>query len=93
MEVKHIIEDTKVYIQLHDKDKVAAYISYSRAGDQLIIIDHTDVKPEYKGQSLGRKLVNIAVDFAREKELKIMPICPFASSVFQKDKSIRDVLR
>jgi len=93
MESKHLIEDTKGYFQLIDESGIAAYMSYSRAGESLIIIDHTEVKPAYKGQNLGRQLLNKAVDFAREKNIKIMPICPFAASVFQKDESIRDVLK
>ena len=93
MEYKHHTEDTKGYFQLIDDSIVAAYVSYSKAGDDLIIIDHTDVKPNYKGQNLGKQLIHKAVVFARENNIKIMPICPFAASVFQKDESIRDVLR
>ena len=32
------------------------------------------------------------VDFARENNIKIIPLCPFAKSVFDKTESIRDVL-
>ena len=93
MEINHIIEDTKGYFQFIEDGEVAAYLSYSRAGESLIIIDHTDVKPAYNGQGLGKKLVFQAVEFAREQQIKIMPICPFATSVFQKEESIRDVLK
>lgn len=93
MEFKLKLEDTKGYFELYEEQEIAAYMSFSRAGNDLIIIDHTDVKPEHKGKSLGRKLVNHAVNYARENQIKIMPICPFATSVFQKDESIRDVLR
>ena len=34
-----------------------------------------------------------AVEFARQKQLKIIPLCPFAKSIFDKDPSIHDVLR
>lgn len=33
-----------------------------------------------------------AVDFARAQQLKIMPLCPFAKSVFDKEPSLADVL-
>ena len=32
------------------------------------------------------------VNFARQKNVKIQPDCPYAKSVFEKDKEIQDVL-
>lgn len=37
-------------------------------------------------------MVAKAVDFAREKGIKIIPLCPFAKSVFDKVKEFNDVL-
>ncbi|MFO7673429.1 MAG: N-acetyltransferase [Lutibacter sp.] len=45
-----------------------------------------------KGQGAGKKLVIKAIEFAREKHLKIIPICTFAKSVFDKEIAFRDVL-
>jgi hypothetical protein len=33
-----------------------------------------------------------AVAFAREKHIKIIPLCPFANSVFNKMPELSDVL-
>jgi hypothetical protein len=33
-----------------------------------------------------------AVEYARENGIKIIPLCPFAKSVFDKTPEIRDVL-
>jgi len=33
-----------------------------------------------------------AVEFAREKGKKIIPLCPFAKATFQKNEDLRDVL-
>ena len=93
MTIKLNLEDTKGYFELYENNALAAYMSFSRAGDDLIIIDHTDVKPEHKGKAFGRKLVDYVVNYARENNIKVMPMCPYAASVFQKDESIRDVLR
>lgn len=69
-----------------------AEMTYSKAGSNLFIIDHTEVSEELKGKGAGRKLLNTIVAMAREKGVKIMPLCPYAKSVFDKDASIRDVL-
>lgn len=62
------------------------------AGDKQIIIDHTEVNPGNNGKGFGKKMVAKAVDFAREKGIKIIPLCPFAKSVFDKTPDFKDVL-
>lgn len=57
-----------------------------------IIIDHTEVNPDFSGKGVGKKLVIYVVQAAREKNIKIRPDCPFARSVFDKTPEIRDVL-
>jgi uncharacterized protein len=69
-----------------------AEMTYSWAGDDKFIIDHTAVDDRLRGQGVGRHLVEAAVTFAREKAVKIIPLCPFAKSVFAKEPQWRDVL-
>lgn len=68
-------------------------MTYSKAGADTIIIDHTEVSEALKGQGAGKRLVTAAVEFAREKNIKIIPLCPFAKSVFEKVKDFQDVLK
>ena len=75
------------------KDGVrAGEMTYSRAGDTTIIIDHTQVSDALRGTGAGKKLLEAVVGWARAEELKVIPLCPFASSVFQKQPELRDVL-
>ena len=69
-----------------------ATMSFSRANETLVIIDHTDVHPSLAGQGVGRELLNALVEWARRTGTKVMPLCPFASAQFKKDASIKDVL-
>lgn len=71
---------------------VAGAMTYVWAGDNRFIIDHTEVDPAFAGQGVGKKLLMKAVDFARSRKVAIIPLCPFARSVFEKLKEIRDVL-
>ncbi|MCH7409966.1 N-acetyltransferase [Belliella sp. DSM 111904] len=92
MEIEQINHESKGYFKAIDDGKEAGRMTYSWAGEQRIIIDHTEVNPEFKGQSVGKKMLMTAVEFAREKNIKILPLCPFAKSVFDKTPEIRDVL-
>ncbi|SOE23859.1 hypothetical protein SAMN06298216_4236 [Spirosomataceae bacterium TFI 002] len=69
-----------------------AEMTYVWAGTDRIIIDHTEVKDALKGQGVGKQMVVKAVEFARAKGISIVPLCPFAKSVFKKVKELNDVL-
>ena len=57
-----------------------------------MILDHTEVSDTYRGQTIGKRILMQIVEFARQNKIKIIPLCPFAKSVFDKTESIRDVL-
>jgi predicted GNAT family acetyltransferase len=91
MSIKHDSTETKGSFYIERDGKRVAEMTYSKAGSERIIIDHTEVADKTRGEGLGKKLVYEAVEFARENNLKILPLCPFARSVFSKNSEIRDV--
>ena len=66
-------------------------MTYSIAGD-MIIISHTEVNSALRGTGAGKQLVAAAVEWARSDRLRIMPLCPFAKSVFERTPEFGDVL-
>lgn len=74
-----------------DGERLAA-MAFTMAGEHKMIIDHTEVSDRLRGQNAGRQLLHRLVEYVRENDIKVIPLCPFAKSVFQKDESIRDVL-
>ena len=90
-EVKQKIneKDGAFYIDLNGKQQ--AMLTFIFAGNDKIIIDHTEVNPESNGKGFGKMMVVKAVKFAREQKLKIIPLCPFAKSVFDKNPEFNDV--
>lgn len=70
----------------------AGLMTYTWAGEQKFIIDHTEVDPDFSGQGIGKQLVMAAVAYARESGLSILPLCPYAKNVFQRTPEIGDVL-
>lgn len=92
LEIKHHDTVSKGEFYIGEDDHHFAEMTYSWAGTDKFIIDHTWVDDSLRGQNVGRLLVDRAVELAREKNVKILPLCPFAKSVFDKDSSIHDVL-
>ena len=68
-----------------------AQMTYTVAGTR-VIIDHTDVDDRLRGTGMGRKLVDAAVQWARKENARLMPLCPYAKSVFDKTPDYSDVL-
>jgi uncharacterized protein len=92
MEIKHKSLGSKGIFYTEVGGKKLAEMTYSKAGESLIIIDHTDVDESLKGKGIGKQLVQAAVEFARNSEMKILPLCPFAKAVFDKTPNFQDVL-
>jgi uncharacterized protein len=92
IEFKQIDEGTEGYFVASDDGKEAGRMTYTFAGNSKMIIDHTEVNDAYRGQNVGKKLLMELIEFARLNNIKIIPLCPFAKSVFDKIESRRDVL-
>lgn len=76
---------------IEEEGKRVAELTYTVAGSK-VILDHTEVDDSLRGTGSGRKLVAAAVDWAREENVQLMPLCPFARSVFDKSPEFADVL-
>ncbi len=93
MEISIKEMEGKGYAIAKEENKKAGLMTYSIASEDLIIIEHTEVEPEFEGKGVGKKLLYKIVDMAREKNIKILPLCPYANAMFQKITAIQDVLK
>ena len=84
-EVQLKINDNKGAFYIEVEGKQEAMMTVVFAGEDKIIIDHTEVNPGNEGKGFGKKMVTKAVEFAREKGFKILPLCPFVKSFFDKN--------
>jgi predicted GNAT family acetyltransferase len=92
MTVQHRRSGNKGLFFVEYENHVAAEMVYSMSGDTKMIIEHTEVSDELRGKNIGYELVHAAVEYARHHGLKIIPICSFARSIFDKKPDFRDVL-
>jgi len=91
-EVQLEVNDKNGFFHIDVNGKTEAKMTFVFAGPNKIIIDHTEVNEGNNGKGFGKKMVAKAVEFAREKGIKIIPLCPFAKKVFDKTPEFRDVL-
>ncbi len=91
-EVLQKINDKNGFFYIDVNGNHEAMMTFVFAGNDKIIIDHTEVKPGNEGKGFGKKMVVKAVEYARANNIKIIPLCPFAKSVFDKTPEFKDVL-
>jgi predicted GNAT family acetyltransferase len=92
MIIKHEQKENKGQFFIPDGEEIVAEMTYIRHDPQTIIINHTEVTEELQGQNIGYQLVQAAVEYARNHQLKIVPVCIFARAVFDKKPEFGDVL-
>lgn len=91
--IRHEGSGSKGRYVLSGADGAEAEMTYTRAGDRLMIIDHTGVPDAFRGQGAGARLVTRAVEDARAAGIRIMPLCPFAAAQFRRHPEWADVLK
>ena len=92
MEIQNKKVGTKGMFYVENDKTILAKMVYTMPSDGKMIIEHTEVSEELKGQNVGAQLVKTAVEFARANNIKIIPLCPFANSVFKRKPEFADVL-
>lgn len=80
------------YIEDNDH-KVIAELSYIPKDENTIIIDHVFVSNTLRGKGIGNQLVDKAVQYAREKNVKVIPSCSFAHKIMCENDAYKDVLK
>ncbi|HEX6072357.1 MAG TPA: GNAT family N-acetyltransferase [Sphingomicrobium sp.] len=57
-----------------------------------IMFTHTEVPPAHEGKGLGTLLIRTALASARQRGLKVIPICPFVAAYIRKHAEEQDLL-
>ena len=65
---------------------------YYESAPARIVLEHTTVSDKLRGTGAGKKLIEAAVQWARGANVTVIPVCPYAKSIFKKNPELRDVL-
>ncbi len=79
-------------IELIQEGKVVGKIEFNNENGDLSIT-HTIVNPLFRGQGIAKILMEKVIELAKEKELKIIPICSYAASYFEKNPEYKQLLK
>lgn len=83
--------DVPQFVLRVDGDRLGG-LNYTLPEAGVMRIEYVEVSPELRGTGLGRQLVAAAVDWAREGDMKIVPICGYARVVIARDPEMSKLL-
>ncbi|MFT3923834.1 MAG: GNAT family N-acetyltransferase [Myxococcales bacterium] len=89
--IEHEEEDGRGAFFVERQGIRLAEMTYSRTGEHLIIVDHTQVDEQLRGLGVARLLLDTLVAWARQTKTRVAATCPYAKAQFEKDGSIQDV--
>lgn len=85
-------ENKGVFELLNDENTAVGELTFMLKDNQQMIINHTGVNPDLRGQGYAEKLVLEAVAYARLNQLKILPFCSYVSIYIGKHPEVQDVV-
>ncbi len=78
-----------IWARLPDGSK--AWLIYRVEGDRMFL-EKTYTPPQHRGKGIARKLVEKAIEIAKQRNLKIVPVCSYTIWFFARNPGKRGVL-
>jgi uncharacterized protein len=79
--------------ELLSDGRAQGYLDYSLSDEATVCIDYVEVAPALRGQQMGNRLVDAAVEWARSNSHQVIARCSFARAVLHRTPKYSDVLK
>jgi predicted GNAT family acetyltransferase len=71
---------------------VTAVLEYSLK-DKTIVFTHTGVPDAIGGRGVGSKLAHAGLEYARQQELRVIPLCWFVAGFIERHPEYQELLQ
>jgi uncharacterized protein len=78
--VEHLMEEHRFVVDLGEEK---AMLEYRPLAGEMVLL-HTEVPPAWEGRGIGTSLVHAALEYAREGNLTVAPVCPFVQAYLRE---------
>ena len=76
-DVRHDPESARFVVDLPDGP---AELFYDMFAENVLDLQHTEIPPSGRGQGIGDALIRAALQYARERGLRVMATCPYVQA-------------
>jgi len=67
-------------------------LDYIQDGN-TIVMTHVGVHPEQRGQGVAGKLTEVALEYAKEKSFRVIPMCPYIITYIRRNPQYEDLTK
>ncbi len=89
--MEFIVNYEKKRFELHTEGYIA-FIDYILNNENIMFLTHTEVPKELGGKGIGRTLVQNSLEFLKENDYKLAPLCPFVAAYVKKNPEWKTIL-
>jgi len=73
-------------------DGYLSKLDYIQDGKNFVIT-HVGVSPELRGQGIAGRIVQVGLEYAKEKSLRVVPMCSYAAAFIRKHPEYAELTR
>lgn len=73
-------------------DNQLSKLDYMRDGN-TIVMTHVGVHPDQRGQGVAGKLAEVALGYAREKSLRVIPMCSYVAAYIRRNPEYAELTK
>ncbi|MGN6819219.1 MAG: GNAT family N-acetyltransferase [Sphingomonas sp.] len=81
--------ENQIELEVDGHRAIAAY----QLDDDTITFTHTFVPKKLEGRGVASKLIRAALDSARDRGLKVIPICPFVKAFIERHPEYQPLVK
>jgi predicted GNAT family acetyltransferase len=78
--------------EARDGETLAGLAAYLLTNGNLIVFTHTEVEAGYEGKGVGSQIARAALDGARDRGLRVVPLCPFIKGWIERHPDYADLV-
>jgi len=67
-------------------------LDYMINGD-TIVMTHVGVNPAHRGNGVAAKITQTALEYAKEKSLRVIPMCSYVGAYIRRNKQYMELTR
>jgi len=74
-------------------DEGTAFIQYTKPGEDVYNLYHTEVPPQFAGKGVGSSLAKGTLEYIKAEGKQIIPTCPFVAAYLKKHQEYLDLVK
>jgi uncharacterized protein len=72
--------------------RVVGFSAYHLIAEGVLALPHVEVESAFEGRGVASELMRESLERIRAKELRVVPICPFARAFIERNPGYADLV-